>query len=95
MPEVLEDVFPLTDKQTRILKMIYESIRAKGRQPTIRELGQALGGMSTNGVACHIRAMIKKGYLDAPEPGPSKARAFQLLRRPDGSPFEGFTEVVR
>jgi repressor LexA len=36
----------------------------KGVPPTIREIGEALGIKSTNGVSDHIKALVRKGYLE-------------------------------
>jgi repressor LexA len=54
---------PLTDRQHQVLEFIQDRIRAWGYPPTIREIGEHLGIKSTNGVADHLKALKRKGYL--------------------------------
>jgi len=53
----------LTQRQQQVLDFIQEKIEAWGYPPTIREIGQHLGIRSTNGVADHLKALKRKGYL--------------------------------
>ena len=53
----------LTPRQAQCLHIIEESIRERGISPSIREIRSALGVASTSGVAEHLRALQKKGYL--------------------------------
>ncbi len=53
----------LTDRQREVFAFIQERIRAWGYPPTIREIGEELGIRSTNGVADHLKALKRKGYL--------------------------------
>ena len=48
----------------------------KGYPPTIREIGLHFGIKSPNGVAYHLAALEKKGYI---ERGIASARAIRLL----------------
>jgi repressor LexA len=67
----------LTEKQRAIYEYIRDRIENRGYGPSIREIGQAFGIKSPNGVACHIKALIKKGMIRRPtEP---LARAIQLV----------------
>ncbi len=66
----------LTDRQQTILAFIREFIDVKGYPPTIREIGLHFGIKSTNGVAYHLAALEKKGYI---ERGASSARTIRLL----------------
>jgi repressor LexA len=54
---------PLTERQRRVLAEIRSRLEADGRPPTLREIGQALGIASTNGVRDHLQALIDKGYI--------------------------------
>ena len=54
---------PLTDRQQQTLDFIQDRIKAWGYPPTIREIGEHLGIKSTNGVADHLKALKRKGYL--------------------------------
>jgi repressor LexA len=53
----------LTDRQARILAWIRTYSDRHGYMPTVREIGAAFGIGSTNGVARHLAALEKKGYL--------------------------------
>lgn len=54
---------PLTTKQRRVLRAIYNHVIAFDAAPTVRELGDMLGIASTNGVADHLEALQRKGAL--------------------------------
>lgn len=53
----------LTDRQRAVLSFIEGCIDEHGCPPTMREIGQALGIRSTNGVNDHLKALERKGYL--------------------------------
>ncbi len=53
----------LTDRQGQVYDYIQDRIKAWGYPPTIREIGEHLGIKSTNGVADHLKALKRKGYL--------------------------------
>lgn len=53
----------LTFRQRQVLDFINERIAEWGYPPTIREIGEHLGIRSTNGVADHLKALKRKGYL--------------------------------
>lgn len=53
----------LTDRQREVYAFIQDRIQAWGYPPTIREIGEHLGIRSTNGVADHLKALKRKGYL--------------------------------
>src|SRR5919201_2970140 len=53
----------LTDRQLEVLRFIAAEIEERGYPPTIREIGEALGIASTNGVNDHLKALEKKGFL--------------------------------
>lgn len=53
----------LTDRQRMALEFIRDHIASKGYPPTVREIGAHMGIRSTNGVADHLRALERKGYL--------------------------------
>ena len=53
----------LTPRQKEVFIFIQEKIQEWGYPPTIREIGKHLGIKSTNGVADHLKALKKKGYL--------------------------------
>lgn len=53
----------LTARQKQVLQFIQDRIDDWGYPPTIREIGEHLGIKSTNGVADHLKALKRKGYL--------------------------------
>ena len=53
----------LTDRQRQVYEFIEARIAEWGYPPTIREIGEHLGIKSTNGVADHLKALKRKGYL--------------------------------
>lgn len=57
----MEDLAP---RQRQLIDFVAAYQDQKGIPPTLREIGEALGIKSTNGVSDHIKALIKKGYLE-------------------------------
>lgn len=53
----------LTDRQKSVYDFIVERIAACGYAPSIREMCIHLDIRSTNGVADHLKALVRKGYL--------------------------------
>src|SRR5574337_338071 len=66
----------LTDRQREVYDFIQDRIRAWGYPPTIREIGEHLGIRSTNGVADHLKALKRKGYLQQQD---MKSRTLMLV----------------
>lgn len=54
---------PLTARQREILAWVDDYIGRHGFSPTIRELAKAFGFRGTNGAACHLKPLRKKGRL--------------------------------
>ena len=67
---------PLTDRQLEVLRFIGQQIEECGYPPTIREIGEAFGIRSTNGVNDHLKALERKGYLLR---GELKSRALSVI----------------
>ena len=59
----MSDLPQLTQRQQEVFNFIEEKIEEWGYPPTIREIGEHLGIRSTNGVADHLKALKRKGYL--------------------------------
>ncbi len=53
----------LTDRQREILRFITRATEERGFPPTIREIGEEMGILSTNGVNDHLKALERKGFL--------------------------------
>lgn len=68
----------LTERQQEILDFIRDYSRDHGWAPTIREIGDRFGLNSTNGVACHLEALEKKGYIVR---GANQSRAIRVIQQ--------------
>ena len=53
----------LSKRQREILEYIHSRQQEDGVLPSYREIGDAMGIRSTNGVSDHIKALTKKGYV--------------------------------
>lgn len=54
----------LTPRQREILKFICAVRERRGYSPSIRDIGKTFGIASTNGVSDHLKALVRKGYLE-------------------------------
>lgn len=73
----------LSPRQREILDFVAMTIDQRGVPPSYREVGAALGIASTNAVSDHIKALIRKGYLErVGEPG--RPRSLRLTLRATG-----------
>jgi SOS-response transcriptional repressor LexA len=57
-------VHALTDRQAAVLGYIRKHLDATGYPPSLREIGDQLGIVSTNGVNDHLIRLERKGYID-------------------------------
>lgn len=71
MPEIGTD---LTARQRELLTMAVEAACDGWGFPAIREIGEELGIRSTNGVTDHLKALAKKGYVEAGHRGDARGR---------------------
>jgi repressor LexA len=76
LPAADKKVLPLTARQAEVLGAIRGLTAARGFPPSVRELMDALGIRSTNGVTDHLRALARKGVLRLT---PKVARGIALL----------------
>jgi len=79
----------LTERQQRVLEYIRDRIENRGYGPTVREIGDEFDIRSPNGVACHLKALEKKGLIAREA---NRSRAIQLTRLakpPRGVQFRG------
>jgi repressor LexA len=53
----------ITDRQREIYEFIRTSIEGRSIPPTIREIGEAFGIRSTNGVEKHLAALERSGFV--------------------------------
>ena len=88
----MEDLAP---RQKEVLDFIAASIQQQGIPPSLREIGDALGIRSTNGVADHIKALLKKGYVSRVDgAGSGRARALRLTEKATGRFHDTSTVAV-
>jgi len=73
----------LSPRQRDVLDFISSTLAQRQVPPTYREIGDALGIASTNGVADHVKALIKKGYVRKIDPGPDGAGVARGLQLTD------------
>lgn len=66
----------LTDKQKKVLKFIYRSIRQQKLPPTIREIAEEFSFSSTGTVRDYLKALVSKGYIKITA---NKSRAIELV----------------
>lgn len=79
----------LTLKQKNILDFVSETLRARGSAPTIREIGQRFRLKSPATIYNHLRALVKKGYLDK-----EKSRARSIYPKGLQPPDPGATTPI-
>jgi SOS-response transcriptional repressor LexA len=82
----------LTRRQREIYSWIWWHTLDFGYQPSYREIMDAFGITSPNGVRQLMRVLAKKGFAD---PGGGQGRALRFVRTPDGEPFAGFKHEGR
>jgi repressor LexA len=88
----VEDLAP---RQRQVLDFIATAIQQQGLPPSLREIGDALAIRSTNGVADHIKALVKKGYLERLGTGRGgQARALRLSTKATGRFAETSTVAI-
>ena len=66
----------LSLRQTKILEFIKDEIRKKGYPPAVREIGEAVGLLSSSTVHGHLQTLEEKGYIRR---DPTKPRAIEIL----------------
>ncbi|MBS3786795.1 transcriptional repressor LexA [Candidatus Bipolaricaulota bacterium] len=84
----------LTERQYEILEFVHETIEEKSRPPTIREIGREFSISSTKGVADHLSALEKKGWIERVEGEarsirPVKEKTEGLFGEEEGVPVVG------
>ncbi len=82
--EVRDVISPeLTERQSKIIQVIEDSIQRCGYAPTMREIGEAAGLASTSSVSYQLATLQKKGYLSRDAGRPRTA-----VVRPPSEPAE-------
>ena len=65
-----------TDRQQQMLDFIRKFREKSGYSPSVRDIAEAMGIGSPNGVFCHLKALKTKGLIDWT---PSEARSIVVL----------------
>ena len=76
----------LTQRQADVLTFIKKFAMEYGYPPTIPEIQEEFGIKSPNGVNNHIKALIRKGYINRDS---SRARALEIVGFSHGIPMLG------
>jgi repressor LexA len=72
----------LSPRQRDVLDFIRSASMQRGFPPTYREIGDALGISSTNGVADHVKALVRKGYVEKSAGGAARGLKLTQKARP-------------
>jgi SOS-response transcriptional repressor LexA len=83
-------MLPPTRRQADVLGFIYSTARDRGYQPSFVEIMEHLGTDSPSGLQGHFKYLARKGWVRVVKDRP---RAAEILRRPDGTPFRGFSDL--
>jgi tRNA(adenine34) deaminase len=67
---------PLTDREQQVLDYVVEFLRRNSFQPSIREIGRALGIRSTRTVSHLLHTLAEKGWIARDKP---RSRGIRLL----------------
>ena len=79
----------LTPRQSQVFNFIKKHMRKEGYPPTLREIGQALGIRSTNGVNDHLKALERKGFIQREG---NRSRSIHLLQKSPRSNAQNLNE---
>ena len=66
----------LSERQSNILEFIKQELHKKGYPPSVREIGEAVGLLSSSTVHGHLQTLEDKGYIRR---DPAKPRAIEIL----------------
>ncbi len=80
----MEDI---TQRQAQIFEFIVDQIATNYTPPTLREMMAHFGITSPNGISCHLRALVAKGYLRHLKDG--GGRCYVPIHNPDACLFCG------
>jgi repressor LexA len=75
-PDGPPDATGLTPRQQRVLAHIKESIEDRGYPPSMREIGEAVGLLSSSSVAHQLKVLEEKGFLKR---DPNRPRALEVF----------------
>lgn len=76
LPDGPPDASGLTPRQQRILNVIRDSIESRGFPPSMREIGDSVGLVSSSSVSYQLRMLQEKGFLRR---DPHRPRAIEVF----------------
>ncbi|WP_340536805.1 transcriptional repressor LexA [Nocardioides sp. GXZ039] len=76
LPDGPADATGLTPRQQRVLATIKDSIERRGYPPSMREIGESVGLLSTSSVAHQLRTLEQKGFIKR---DPNRPRALEVF----------------
>jgi len=91
MPDGPADGSGLTARQRLILDVIRASVEHRGYPPSVREIGEAVGLLSTSSVAHQLTTLQKKGYLRR---DPNRPRAVDVRMPEPEEPSTSAEEIA-
>lgn len=71
----------MTPRQLQVLRLVQEFQGRTGLPPTVRELSESLGGLSTNAVFNFLQSLKRKGLLEPILPIAKAPRNLRLTDR--------------
>lgn len=80
----------LTERQEQIYRFIDDYIKEKSYAPTLREIGNQFGIVSTFGVQRHLDALSKKGYIVKAS---NTSRTLSLVKSPEKQNADPFRSI--
>ena len=75
----------LTERQAELHAYLCERWRDP---PTVREMAEHMGGIGTNAIIGHLRALAQKGYIEMPDDRRSRGVAILIGPHLDGTEIE-------
>lgn len=73
-----DEVSKISKRQNSILEFIKQEVKEKGYPPSVREIAEAVGLLSSSTVHGHLDRLEKKGFIRR---DPTKPRAIEILNQ--------------
>lgn len=89
LPDGPADASGLTARQRRVLEFLRDEVAARGYPPSMREIGQAVGLVSTSSVSHQLKQLEKMGHIRR---DPFRPRAMEIFL-PDGQSARAATSA--
>jgi len=80
----------LTERQKEILNYVENYIKLNAYPPSIRDIGEHFNISSPRGVAKHLEALEKKGYIERT----GVSRGIRIIKNSDGTEYDPAQDVI-